>query len=472
MKMRRWLIPLTAFCITVGMTFSANAATSGWSKDGNNWKWYEANGSYVTNTWKKGGDDAWRWLGSNGVMAENSWVDDDSYYVDDNGTIVTDAWKKLKAFDDPDNEYWYCFNNTGKVLKNVWKRTNDKWYHLGDTGRLEYGWILDDMYYTDENGVMLTGWQKLKDPSETDNKNEDERNTPGDVKADEESDDVHYYFFNSSGKKYVPTDVGSGDYGERKVDGKRYCFDSNGARQYGWVNLEGTEGINEKITDYKYYNEDGTVRTGWYSLNPPDSMESNYSNDVVWFYFNSTGVPKATDNNEYTESDILKINNRKYLFNEYGTPVYGLQKVFTSSSKTNYTAYFFGTSDQCNVQKGKETIKESDGANYSYYFSESSGEGYTGVHDSILYYMGKPQKADKGVSYTVISLPRSSSSSSYTNYVVNTSGRVEKKTTVKDKDGVKYTTDGSGILVKIDGSSDGINGSFTAPSEPDFDSYD
>jgi len=470
MKMKGWLIPFAALAISLCMSFAAEAADAGWVKDGDNWKWQNSSGGYETSVWKKGGDGEWRWLDGSGVMAVNSWADNDTYYVDDNGKIITDAWKQLTAFDDANNEYWYYFNNTGKLAKSCWKKTNDKWYHVGDDGRLEYGWILEDMYYTDENGVMLTGWQLLKDPDEA-STTDANKNTPGSTSG-EESDDTHYYYFNSSGKKYVPGDISNGDYGERKVDGKRYCFSSTGARQYGWVNLEGTDGVNQKITDYKYYNEDGTVRTGWYSLNPPDDMDSYYPSDVVWFYFNSSGVPYASESDEYIASDFLKIGSKKYLFNEYGTPVTGLKKVYTSSARTNYTAYYFGTDSQSCVQKGKISIKESDGTSYTYYFSDSSGEGYTGTRDGILYYMGKPQKADKDVRYAVISLPKSSSSDTYTNYVVNTSGKIEKKTTVKDKDSVKYTTDSSGILTAIDGETSGITGYFTSPSEPDFSTSD
>ncbi len=31
---------------------------------------------------------------------------------------------------------------------------------------METGWILDDMYYCDDVGVMVTGWKKLTPPEE------------------------------------------------------------------------------------------------------------------------------------------------------------------------------------------------------------------------------------------------------------------------------------------------------------------
>ena len=33
-----------------------------------------------------------------------------------------------------------------------WAKINDKWYHFDGNGRMETGWILDDMYYTGDDG--------------------------------------------------------------------------------------------------------------------------------------------------------------------------------------------------------------------------------------------------------------------------------------------------------------------------------
>ena len=50
---------------------------------------------------------------------------------------------------------------------------------------------------------------------------------------------------------------------------------------------------------------------------------------------------------------------------------------------------------------------------------------------------------------------------------MNKSGKLESNKTVKDEDGVKYTTGGNGILQKIDGESAG-KGNFESPIEPVF----
>lgn len=110
---------------------------------------------------EKGADGQWRYLNGEGYMAVNAWADSD-YYVDSNGIMVTDKW--LKTTSDGGEEEWYYFGSSGKTIDDTWKKINDKWYHFDGNGRMETGWILDDMYYTGDDGVMRTGWQKLYPP--------------------------------------------------------------------------------------------------------------------------------------------------------------------------------------------------------------------------------------------------------------------------------------------------------------------
>ena len=69
--------------------------------------------------------------------------------------------------------------------------------------------------------------------------------------------------------------------------------------------------------------------------------------------------------------------------------------------------------------------------------------------------MGKLQKADSDSRYMLVSLP---SGSQYKTYVVNTSGRISKNTTVKDRDGNRYKVNSSGILMEINGEAAGNRG--------------
>ena len=282
--------------------------------------------------------------------------------------------------------------------------------------------------------------------------------SPGDQGLD---NDKKWYYFGSNGKKYVP----SSSFGEKKIGENKYAFDSSGAMVVGWVNVVDT--TNDTITDYRYYNSDGTIRKGWYAIQPPDALSSQYDDEVEWFYFNNQGVPQASGSNELKANDMIKISNKYYLFAKNGNPTTGLRKVYTDNSG-NYSAYYFGGSDESFAHTGKVNVKQSDGTTETYYFQEGSGKGFTGVRDSSLYYKGRIQRADNDTRYVVISL-RDEASGAYTNYVVNTSGKIVRSLTVKNADKVEYKTDASGVLTHVNGSTDGVRNTFTNPTEPVFD---
>lgn len=448
-----------SFMMTLGAAGINAAAAEGWVQDGNNWTYYNSAGSRVYNVWRQGGDGLWRYINSSGYMATNSWVDNDDYYVDSNGIMVASKWLQVANTYDNDKEYdWYYFTSTGKAVKGKWEKISDKWYYFEDTGVMQTGWILEDMYYCSTDGVMQTGWQKLVPPDGTD---DNSSNAP----YTEYDDGKKWYYFSGNGKKVVPDSDGDNQK-QKKINGVYYCLDEDGAMQTGWVCVTGDDSDN--IEDYRYVDSNGAVRVGWYSTEPPDDIQSQYDYEVEWFYFSSKGVPQVgPEKGAAFTGDLKKINGNTYLFNEKGVPVYGLQKVYLSSDESSYTAYYFGTRSQSSMLTGKQKVDEG-GTSVQYYFT-STGRGYTGVYDSYLYYMGKLQKADVGSKYEVISIP---SGDGYKNYVINTSGKIAKNTTVKDSDSVKYKTSSSGVLLKIDDEDDGINGHFTDPEEPDWSAFD
>ena len=81
--------------------------------------------------------------------------------------------------------------------------------------------------------------------------------------------------------------------------------------------------------------------------------------------------------------------------------------------------------------------------------------------------MGKLQKSDKDSKYLIVSIPHDSGNG-FTNYVVNSSGKITKNGKVKDGDKMEYRTDANGILTHINGSNEGVGGEYTHPQEPDF----
>lgn len=432
---RKGLIVLAAVMLAVSVPSISAWAAEGWNKpeNSNTWVYLDASGNKVTNTWKKGADNLWRYLNSNGEMAVNTWVEN-TYYVDSNGILVTDKWMKFQESGSSENK-WYYFGSSGKAIMDNWSKINNKWYYFDSNGEMQTGWALDDIYYCGTDGAMRTGWQKLFSP--------DSDYDPDHVNPGDNDDGKYWYYFNDAGKKYVPKDM-SGEYGSYKIDGVSYCFDSDGALQTGWKNV-GVDDADYDIQNYKYYDGNGKLRVGWYSVEPPEDI-SGYEENVEWFYFSSTGVPKAgPKEGEASTKDLTKINDKTYLFNNLGNPVYGLQKIQIGSS-SEYAAYYFGEKKTSIMQKGRIKVTEGDGSECTYYFSDS-GRGYTGVKDGYLYYMGKLQCAEDGTKYEPIAIPTGSTT---TTYVVNTSGRVAKSTTVKNSDGIKYKTGSNGNLLKVD----------------------
>lgn len=256
---RKGLIVLAASAV-LAVHVPTVDAWAGWEKSasGNNWVYVDESGNKVTNTWKKGEDNNWRYLNSNGEMALNSWVEN-TYYVDSNGILVTDKWMKFQD-NGSANYKWYYFGSSGKAIMDNWSKINNKWYYFDSNGEMQTGWVLDDMYYCGTDGAMRTGWQKLYPPGSNE---ESGRVNPGD------SDDGKlWYYFGDNGKKYVPKDS-SGDYGSYKIDGVAYCFNSDGALQTGWKNV-GIDNAEHEIQNYKYYDANGKLRVGWYSVEPPE----------------------------------------------------------------------------------------------------------------------------------------------------------------------------------------------------------
>lgn len=462
MKKKGIAVFMLSAVLALGTAGITAFAAEGWLQSGTDWTYVDANGNRVTNEWKKGGDNLWRYINSQGVMAVNSWADEE-YYVDANGIMVSDKWLKLPIKNPGWNEenlmVWYYFSSSGKAVTDGWAKIEGKYYYFDEEGVMQTGWVEDDTYYLGDDGSMRTGWMYLMDP---------------DVEDDDEfipyrdDEDYHWYYFQSSGKKYTPN-LGEGDYKLYKIDGVYYCFDENGAMQTGWVNM-GDE-ADGNFENYRFFQENGAVQTGWYSTTPPEEDDFNLDlgEDVEWYYFSSQGVPEVGNPiEEASTDDLVRINGITYLFNEKGNPVYGLRKLQIGDSGEEACYYFGPDKATSSVIKGKCTVEEGDGTDSSFYFSESgnkAGRGYTGVKENYLFYMGKLQKAESGTKYEAIEVDDEI-------YLVNTSGKVVKSSTVKDADKTKYKTNSSGKIIQVDDVDNDGSGLARQPIEPVYWDHD
>lgn len=223
-KRMRNIAAAAVLCVSLA-SFAVPAWAAGWTQEDGGLRWYNMQGQYSTDMWKKGSDGEEHWLGDDGYMVTDAWVQDDGkyYYVDADGNKLTETWKELEA---PENEagvvgrgpHWYYFGPTGKRLEERWQKENGKKYYLGVSGVMETGWILDNLYYTGEDGAAVTGWQRLIGPDNTEK----------------------LYWFNASGKKYVPEDGEA--WGLKKIDGEKFIFDADGAIASGLCEVKKQDG--------------------------------------------------------------------------------------------------------------------------------------------------------------------------------------------------------------------------------------
>lgn len=472
MKKKGFKTLTLAMMLTIGAATMSTYAAEGWTMSNNAWTYQDAKGNKVRDEWRKGADNLWRYLNYKGEMAISSWVDDE-YYVDSNGIMVNNQWVKTKPqYEDDAEEVWFYFGSSGKAAKDGWKKIDGKNYLFDSDGVMQTGWTEDGLYYLGNDGAVKTGWKYLAEPDEDDLEWDSEYAGP------ESADGKYWFYFGSNGKKYCPESSGSDDlYRSVRISGDYYCFDEYGRMMTGWVYLNGDadKADSDSIEGWRYFAESGisgatlgaTVK-GWLSLIPPDAIQDEIGDDVVWYYFSANGTPEAgPENGKASTSDFTRINGKSYLFDTLGNPVSGLHKVQIAATG-EYTSYYFDPDSKLAIT-GKETIEEADGTVSTFYFNENSyaGRGYTGVKNNYLYFMGKRQEAEDGMKYAAITLEDGGVKKTY---VVSESGRVQKGKEVKDDDGTKFKTDANGFLTHVDGKEVGSK-VFDEPIEPIFDDW-
>ena len=192
---------------------TAYAKVVGWVEENGSWKFYDDNDSYVTDAWKKRGED-WYYLNEDGEVATNAQIDE--YYVDESGKRVSDKWISManeEFWDSADapETLWHYYGKNGKEVISKWQKINDNLYYFNDQGEMMTGKveIEGSTYYLGEvnDGVMKTGWIKLENDSE-------------------DLDETHsWYYFDKSGHM-VNNQV------DKKIDGNYYTF-VNGIMQTG-----------------------------------------------------------------------------------------------------------------------------------------------------------------------------------------------------------------------------------------------
>jgi glucan-binding YG repeat protein len=173
MKKQKLAVCVLSAALMIGAATLTSYAAEGWQQSGNSWIYVDNNGNKVTNTWKKGADNLWRYLDSQGNIASNCWVDDE-YFVESTGIMATDKWLKLPKRNPAWNEtsattVWYYFSTSGKMVSDGWSKIGGKYYYFDGDGAMQTGWVDDDTYYTNADGVRSAGhiWKIRMIPKRT-----------------------------------------------------------------------------------------------------------------------------------------------------------------------------------------------------------------------------------------------------------------------------------------------------------------
>ncbi len=121
--------------------------TSGWIKEGNQWKYRKADGTYVANTWLAV-DEKQYYLNESGIMLADT-ITPDGIYVNGSGarTGYIPGWKQ-------DGEHWRYLMKNGYYAAATWIQDADgKWYYFDLRSYMVTDDITPDGYYVDTNGV-------------------------------------------------------------------------------------------------------------------------------------------------------------------------------------------------------------------------------------------------------------------------------------------------------------------------------
>lgn len=409
------LMPLQSYAAQNSQQqISTQAVKTGWVQTGEKWKYVNKDGSYPKNTWKYlystwyyFDEDGWMVTGwkeineetyylrpsgamvvgwvklegkyyyfnPSGVLQKNGWVDNDKYYVDENGVWIEDKTKDEDT--ESDKAEWLQFGKRwkfreadGSYAKGGWKNFGGSWYYFDANGWMAVGWLetSGNWYYLDPKvGNMQRGWKKINDSWYYLNPGSGELVTGWNVIGGS-----WYYLDPGSGEMaegwtqiknewyYLKPDSGVMLENWQKIDGAWYYLNpGSGTRAQGWKKigstwyyLDATNGQRQKgwtkVNNAWYYlNDNGIMAEGWmqqdthwYYLKPGNgSMAIGWQNiGGTWYYLDGAGVMVTgwhyIGNHWYymtgsgaMATNWLKLNNNWYYVGSNGAMVTGWQDI-------------------------------------------------------------------------------------------------------------------------------------------------
>ena len=347
----------------------------------------------------------WYYLNRNGKVEKNDWktIGKGKYCFDSDGRMRTgwhyengDIYYLGNGSEGYTRSGWYFLESDGKkrpaegsVSKDLsGESENGRWYYFQSNGKARKGengapketTIDGKKYYFDENGVMLTGWQCVKEKAE-----------PGD---------------------------GTGI--------SRFVY--LGGKEKGMLKGQWFE-TTEKPWDTKAWST--ALNTQAVRKNNTDETALMKKDGSRWFYLENDGTPLFLSADATGLKDgAVKLDGRYYFFDSYGVCQSGMIK-FTSGGKTE-TAYFDPEAGGAlSIGRNTNVVDKRDKV-YTFCSGTSGSEkgcGINGVKDGFLYYNGLLVSAKEGSSYEPFKV-------SGQVYLVNEAGKVQ----TEEK---KYSSDGN-----------------------------
>jgi len=392
-----------AALLAVGASMTSFAAR-GWVNEGDAWYYYDNSGDYVTDKWKSYNGNYF-YLGDEGYMLTNELIEDGNnfYYVDANGAMVKNTWVAVPADDseDQDVEYrWYYFGANGKAYKEHNKKTiNGKKYGFDADGKMLFGFVnglevindeddavlnCDRYYGTNDDGAMHTGWLLYQDA----------------IDAEGYDDEFYWFWFASDGVKRTNS--------TKKINGKTYSFDVNGAMEYEWVDTTVGE------TSLGWFNaaEDGHLAKSQWIWTDNEGRAFEKDDDDHWWYANKHG--------EIIEDQTKKINGKWYAFLPGGQMAWGFTWLSDVSVKSDVQVLDYadpadvksesllGAYDKKNCLHFFSSDEEKDGSmktgysiklelyddTFTFGFDKNTGAAFNGIEKNKLYDNGILRTAD------------------------------------------------------------------------------
>ena len=253
---------------------------TGWQEIGGAWLYYRS--GIMQTGWQKINDN-WYYFDYLGMMWYSCCrsINGRLYVFEDNGMLSDGGWVWCEGMLHPDlyspDGHWYYTDENG-IAQTGWQKINDNWYYFDpDTGAMATGWqkINNSWYYLGDNGVMRSGWVK---PNST------------------------WYYLAANGRMqtgwlkysnswyYLDPDTGAMLTGWQKINNSWYYLGDSGIMQSGWV---------KPYSTWYYLAANGKMQTGWLK----------YNNS--WYYLDP-------DTGAMTADTVRTINNTDYTFDAAG----------------------------------------------------------------------------------------------------------------------------------------------------------